>query len=123
MNTPTILIYLTSWTAITETAEITSKLKEAEPTIVWGPNSLGNFPKDDIVSATESIISGAEEPSAIRVRLAMVGFQNIFSTSIMFPSASGIYTISDLEVIYSMASINISARIEIPMNIQNRKSR
>ena len=63
-----------------ETAEIISKLKAAEPTIVYGPSSLGMSPKFPNVSATERIISGAEEPSAMSVKFAMVGFQNYFST-------------------------------------------
>ena len=63
-----------------ETAEMISKLKAAEPTIVYGPSSLGMSPKLDNVSARERMISGAEEPRAMSVRFAMVGFQNYFST-------------------------------------------
>ena len=76
-----------------------------------------------IVSATERMISGAELPRAIKVKLAMVGFQNIFSTATLLPSASKMLTSSDLEVIYSIASMKMSAKIEIPMKSQNRKSK
>lgn len=57
----------------TQIARIISRLNAADPTIVDGPSSPAYilFPKSSI---TESRISGADEPSAMSVRLAMVGF-------------------------------------------------
>lgn len=57
----------------TQIARIISRLNAADPTIVDGPSSPAYIllPKSSI---TESRISGADEPSAMSVRLAMVGF-------------------------------------------------
>ena len=53
---------------------IQNRLNAAEPTIVPGPSSpaLNLLP---MISMQDSRISGALEPSAIRVRLATVSFQ------------------------------------------------
>ena len=58
-----------------DTALITRRLKAAEPTMVEGPSSPGVSSSKVTVSMTESKISGALEPRAMRVKFAMVGFQ------------------------------------------------
>ena len=55
------------------TATIMSKLKAAEPTMVDGPRSPEKKPLPTI-SMTDNKISGADEPSAMSVRFATVGF-------------------------------------------------
>ncbi len=75
MNTPMSSIFFGCFpTEIMETALITNRLNEAEPTIVEGPSSPGMSPSIEIVSMQDKRISGALEPSAIKLRLAMVGF-------------------------------------------------
>ena len=75
---------------MTQTPEITSKLKEADPTMVDGPSSPGISPAKRLfnVSITDSRISGADEPRAMRVRFATVGFQMATSTLTSFPVSS-----------------------------------
>jgi hypothetical protein len=59
--------------AATHTPRMTRRLKAAEPTIVEGPRSPAmNLPV--VISMTLSRISGAEEPRAIRDKLATTGF-------------------------------------------------
>mmetsp|Transcript_4773 Transcript_4773/g.8674 ORF Transcript_4773/g.8674 Transcript_4773/m.8674 type:complete len:252 (-) Transcript_4773:598-1353(-) len=55
-------------------AEIIRRLKAAEPTMVDGPSSPGAAPRVSQPSITASRISGAEEPNAMSVRFATVGF-------------------------------------------------
>ena len=61
-------------TPMTQNPVIQNRLKAAEPTIVPGPRSPGLKPLP-MISMHESMISGALEPSAIRVKLATVSFQ------------------------------------------------
>ena len=76
-----------------DTPEITIKLNAADPTIVAGPSSPGSFPKFVTVSMTESRISGAEEPRAIRVKFAIVGFQTETVIVCSIPSISVYFTV------------------------------
>ena len=72
-------------TPTTQTAEMANKLKAADPTIVPGPSSPDSklFPT---ISMIESRISGADEPKAIRVRLATVPFQTGLSMISVAPT-------------------------------------
>jgi hypothetical protein len=91
-------------------------LKAADPTIVEAPSSPGQPPKLDVVSITESKISGALEPRAINVKLAIVGFHtDTFFYSTIYPSAFLIEIIYVYAVIFSIDAIKISDTIPIPM--------
>jgi hypothetical protein len=62
-----------------EQPEITNKLKAADPTIVEGPSSGGELEMLVAVWSTFKRISGADEPRAMRVKLAIVSFQTLCS--------------------------------------------
>ena len=103
-----------AFTSVTEgmhTALINSRLKAADPTIVDGPSSPAGSPSLPIVSTTESKISGAEEPRAMRERFAMVGFQTGTSIVYSLPFLSYLVYYCTVDVITSIASIKRSAMI------------
>ena len=62
------------------------------------------------------MISGADEPKAIKVRFATVAFQNGTNFFYSLPLPSDMVTGTLIEVNFSIASINFSAMIETPKN-------
>ena len=103
-----------------DTPLITIKLKAAEPTIVAGPSSPGSDPRLETVSITDSKISGADDPSAIKVKFAIVGFHTETVIVCSTPSIS-VYVMARVwEVITSMQSIKMSETIAIPKNKYTR---
>lgn len=68
--------------ATVQTAMMMRRLNAADPTIVEGPRAPAKkLPAT--TSITERMISGADEPSAMRERLAMVGFQTCTRESVL----------------------------------------
>merc|ERR1712166_217375 len=83
-----------------------SKLNAAEPTMVAGPRS----PAWNVlatISTTARRISGAEDPRAMRVRLATVEFQTSTSTETGWPDSGVMTSIDDMKT---------SAEIATPKN-------
>ena len=118
-----IFFVMSELTAKMDTPDITSKLKAAEPTMDMGPRELGTASKSRATPLVASMISGADEPRAISVKFATVGFQNSFSTMIKCPYESGMTTTSLLDVMTSIDSMKISATIAIPRKNQKSTSR
>jgi len=81
-NTPVSKINFGSSTAGIHTADITNRLNAAEPTIVEGPSSPAFSPSVVAVSIMDKRISGADEPRAISVKFAIVGFH--YGTSMKY---------------------------------------
>mmetsp|Transcript_12498 Transcript_12498/g.41176 ORF Transcript_12498/g.41176 Transcript_12498/m.41176 type:complete len:354 (+) Transcript_12498:1486-2547(+) len=108
------------------TAVMTSRLYEAEPTIVDAPSSPGScsshVPRDVTVSPTARRISGADEPSAISVKFATVAFQNSTFTSTFSPVfGSTFFIVVSLLVITSIEDMNTSEMCATPRKRYARK--
>ena len=107
-----------------QTALINKRLNAAEPTIVDGPSSPAFSPSVPTVSSTDSKISGADDPRAIKERFAIVAFQTGTSTQYIlsvFLSYTSLRYVFD--VIVSIASMKMSAMIAIPRNRYIRKKK
>ena len=108
--------------AITHTALMTSMLNAAEPTMVDGPSSPAKNP-EVMISMTESKISGAEDPRAIRVRLATVAFHvSVWITRIL-PLGRVTFLTASCEVMRSMASMKRSAKTATPKKDHSSRRR
>mmetsp|Transcript_20021 Transcript_20021/g.46609 ORF Transcript_20021/g.46609 Transcript_20021/m.46609 type:complete len:288 (-) Transcript_20021:917-1780(-) len=105
-----------------QTALITRRLNAAEPTIVNGPSS-GAKNLLPINSMMESMISGADEPSAMSVRLATVEFQTFFRILCLTPPCTQTQTFLSAAVISSIAPMNWSHTIAMPMKHQAMPTR
>ena len=60
--------------------------------MVEGPISPGVEPRDTTVSITAIIISGADDPRAMRLRFATLAFQTSTVTVLLDPSAAFLFT-------------------------------
>mmetsp|Transcript_28934 Transcript_28934/g.92430 ORF Transcript_28934/g.92430 Transcript_28934/m.92430 type:complete len:246 (+) Transcript_28934:787-1524(+) len=101
------------------TAVMASRLKAADPTMVEGPSSPGacvsHLARPCTVSRTARRISGADEPSAISVRLATVAFQYWTSMWVTSPVFRSFFSIFFTRlVIVSIADMNTSLTIATP---------
>mmetsp|Transcript_31737 Transcript_31737/g.80172 ORF Transcript_31737/g.80172 Transcript_31737/m.80172 type:complete len:206 (+) Transcript_31737:1561-2178(+) len=116
-NTPTSLIRRTSELGMVKMQRptITKRLNAADPRMVEGPRSPAKKPFLN-TSTMESMISGAEEPSAMSVKLAIVGFHIVTVTN--FP-LSFTLTRSFLLLIISIADMNLSATMFTPKKRYN----
>ena len=107
-----------------EQPEITKRLKAAEPTMVEGPSSGGDSLIVTAVCRTFKRISGADEPRAIRDKLAIVSFQTLYSKRTYSPFSSS-KTLYDLvyEVMTSIDSMKMSEMMATPTNIHISQTR
>ena len=105
-----------------QTAVMTMRLKAAEPTMVDGPSSPALNPPVS-TSMTFKRISGAEEPRAMRVRLATVAFHTRTCTRTGLPSLSTpLFFVYSLDVTTSIAVINTSAPKPTPIKMSAQTS-
>mmetsp|Transcript_53414 Transcript_53414/g.84935 ORF Transcript_53414/g.84935 Transcript_53414/m.84935 type:complete len:201 (-) Transcript_53414:48-650(-) len=115
---PSTILISGAGMAATQTELMTKRLKAAEPTIVAGPNFPAKylFPKS---SVADKIISGADDPRAIRVRFAIVGFQTFRRNFCLVPSWTVFQTNCSELVISSIASMNMSQTMPMPIKMHN----
>merc|ERR1719412_3480148 len=116
-NTRRCLIFLTSSSGMTymQRPMIMNKLKAADPTMVPGPRSPA-LKSLAMISMTDNMISGAEEPRAIRVKLATVSFQTLTTTVWVLPVLGSLMETSfSWAVIISIDSMNLSEAMATPM--------
>merc|ERR1719411_629767 len=95
MKTRKCLIFLTSSSGMTymQRPMIMKRLKAADPTMVPGPKSPAlKFLAQ--ISMTDNMISGAEEPKAIKVKLATVSFHTLTMTIWFFPDLGSLMVTS-----------------------------
>mmetsp|Transcript_130380 Transcript_130380/g.291023 ORF Transcript_130380/g.291023 Transcript_130380/m.291023 type:complete len:210 (-) Transcript_130380:112-741(-) len=116
---PTIFLVSGAGMAETHTPLMTRRLKAALPTIVEGPSSpeKNSLPQ---ISMTESKISGAEEPKAMRVRFAMVGFHTFTWNLCLVCGRISIQIILSALVIFSIAPMNWSHTIPMPKKVHSK---
>mmetsp|Transcript_26312 Transcript_26312/g.60718 ORF Transcript_26312/g.60718 Transcript_26312/m.60718 type:complete len:224 (+) Transcript_26312:2179-2850(+) len=97
-----------------QTAMITRRLNAAEPTIVNGPSAGA---KNWFLSSSmmDSMISGADEPSAISVKFATVEFQTFFLILCLTPPWTFTQTFRSALHISSIAPMKPSHTIAMPM--------
>mmetsp|Transcript_5229 Transcript_5229/g.13440 ORF Transcript_5229/g.13440 Transcript_5229/m.13440 type:complete len:257 (+) Transcript_5229:713-1483(+) len=118
-SVPSILFVSGASMAETQTALIISRLNAALPTMVDGPSVPAKKPSMHS-SVADSRISGADEPSAINERFAMVPFQVLMWNFRRAPLWTSCQMVFSELVISSMAAMNWSQTIPTPMKTQRR---
>jgi hypothetical protein len=86
------------------------RLKAADPTITPGPSSLAKKRRLK-ASINESMISGAEDPSAKRLKFATVSFHTL--TTLDIPVLASV-TLFFVAVIISIDCMNLSDTVFTP---------
>mmetsp|Transcript_18923 Transcript_18923/g.66844 ORF Transcript_18923/g.66844 Transcript_18923/m.66844 type:complete len:222 (-) Transcript_18923:396-1061(-) len=108
----------------TQIEMMTMRLNEAEPTIVDGPSSSGVVSSVCAVPMTASSTSGADEPSAMSDRFAMVGCHTLMVTVSLVPVVGFTRsTLLSLLVMTSMPAMKTSAMMATPRKQYMRPNR